>query len=92
MSDITELFETHVKNLDSVGNNGQRKGLCPFHEDTHPSFSVNLNPLSTEYGLWICFAGCGSGNAPGFAEWVGRDPGPYRRGNGNPHPLSETSQ
>jgi hypothetical protein len=32
-------------------------GLCPFHPDKSPSFSVNL-----QTGLWKCYAGCGGGN------------------------------
>ena len=31
-------------------------GLCPFHDDHHPSFGVN-----TEGNYWHCFAGCGGG-------------------------------
>jgi putative DNA primase/helicase len=30
------------------------RASCPFHDDEHPSFSVNR-----ETGLWICHAGCG---------------------------------
>lgn len=30
---------------------------CPFHEDTSPSFYVNLKT-----GAWICHAGCGQGD------------------------------
>jgi hypothetical protein len=29
-------------------------GLCPFHDDHHPSFGVN-----SEGNYWHCFAGCG---------------------------------
>lgn len=32
--------------------------LCPFHDDTHPSMSVNL-----DNGLFYCFA-CGAGGSP----------------------------
>jgi hypothetical protein len=36
-------------------------GLCPFHDDHHPSFGVN------EAGnYWHCFAGCGGGSVIGF--------------------------
>ena len=41
----------------------QVHALCPFHEDRSPSLSVNLRT-----GLWKCWAGCGSGNAPQFEE------------------------
>lgn len=30
-------------------------GLCPFHEETKPSFSINLKK-----GIYYCF-GCGKG-------------------------------
>ena len=32
-------------------------GLCPFHDDHHPSFTVN-----TEENYWVCFA-CGTGGS-----------------------------
>jgi DNA primase len=34
---------------------------CPFHDDSNPSFSININPTSNKYGLYHCFA-CGGGN------------------------------
>jgi hypothetical protein len=36
-------------------------GLCPFHDDHHPSFGVN-----TEGNYWHCFAGCGGGSVIDF--------------------------
>jgi DNA primase len=39
--------------LHQVGEN--YRGLCPFHEDTTPSFTVN-----PKENLWNCF-GCGTG-------------------------------
>ena len=36
-------------------------GLCPFHQDTNPSFSFNKKTLS-----WRCFAGCGHGSVFDF--------------------------
>ena len=32
-------------------------GLCPFHDDHHPSFGVN-----DEGNYWNCWAGCGGGS------------------------------
>lgn len=32
-------------------------GLCPFHDDHHPSFGVNA-----EGNYWHCWAGCGGGS------------------------------
>lgn len=37
------------------------QGLCPFHDDEHPSFSVNA-----EGNYWHCFAGCGGGSIIDF--------------------------
>lgn len=36
-------------------------GLCPFHDDDHPSFGVNK-----EGNYWHCFAGCGGGSVIDF--------------------------
>lgn len=44
-------------------------GLCPFHDDTHPSFGVNK-----EGNYWQCFAGCGGGTIIDFwMKWRGVD-------------------
>ena len=36
-------------------------GLCPFHDDEHPSFGVN-----DKENYWHCFAGCGGGSVIDF--------------------------
>jgi hypothetical protein len=36
-------------------------GKCPFHDDEHPSFSVN-----DKGNYWHCFAGCGGGSIIDF--------------------------
>ncbi len=59
-----ELFSSYIPSLKGSGN--QRVGMCPFHEDRRPSFSVDVKE-----GLWICYAGCGEGNATQFAKRVG---------------------
>ena len=41
--------------LKPVGAGGEYRGLCPFHDETAPSFQVNRRK-----GLWHCF-GCGTG-------------------------------
>lgn len=51
-TDLAELIGSRVT-LKRVGAN--LTGLCPFHDDSSPSFSV-----SPERGLWSCF-GCGMG-------------------------------
>lgn len=49
-------------------------GLCPFHDDQHPSFGVN-----DKENYWHCFAGCGGGSIIDFwSLWrkkQGLDPG-----------------
>lgn len=37
------------------------RGLCPFHDDEHASFSVNIDE-----NYWNCFAGCGGGSVIDF--------------------------
>ncbi len=36
-------------------------GICPFHDDEHPSFGVN-----DKENYWHCFAGCGGGSIIDF--------------------------
>lgn len=50
--DIVEVIERYV-NLKRIGQ--RYKGLCPFHDDRHPSLSV-----TPETQRWKCF-GCGRG-------------------------------
>lgn len=54
-TDIVSLVSEYVK-LEKQGKN--YKGLCPFHEDTNPSFSV-----SPERNIAKCFS-CNEGGAP----------------------------
>jgi hypothetical protein len=50
-ADYFMLFNPHVGQLTRQGD--QAIGLCPFHDDHDPSFSLNVRT-----GQWICFA-CG---------------------------------
>ena len=69
-SEVLSLFERHCNGIKSGGSN-QYVGLCPFHDDTHHSFSFNSE------GLYNC-KGCGeSGNAVKFAKLQNEDPKPY---------------
>ena len=54
---VRELVEQYV-DLNAKG-----VGMCPFHDDVHPSFSVN-----EEENYWNCFAGCGGGSVIDF--WI----------------------
>jgi hypothetical protein len=70
MSEILSLFERHCENLKGRGN--QRIALCPFHDDTKHSFSINI-----DRGLYNCKS-CGvSGNAVKFAKAFDDDPKPF---------------
>ncbi len=52
---IGDIVSRYVE-LDAKG-----RGRCPFHDDQHPSFSVNFDE-----GYWHCFAGCGGGSVIDF--------------------------
>ncbi len=51
--------------LKPVSSDDQTRIHCPFHDDEHPSCSVNLLE-----GIWNCHAGCGSGNLLGFVHRI----------------------
>src|SRR5215467_5135695 len=61
-TDIVALISEHVA-LKRVGRRFQ--GLCPFHTEKTPSFSVNA-----ELGLWLCFGCQKSGDAITFVREV----------------------
>jgi hypothetical protein len=46
---------------DYVDLNRHGLGKCPFHDDTNPSFSVNVKE-----NYWQCFSGCGGGSVIDF--------------------------
>jgi hypothetical protein len=60
-----DLFASHMKRFVHSASSDEATGLCPFHEDHHSSFAVNLKT-----GLWMCHAtGCGArGNVKQFCE------------------------
>lgn len=67
--DFKELVRSHTDIVSLVGEkvslrregNGKFKGLCPFHDDSNPSFTV-----SPDYGSYKCWA-CGeAGDAFSF--------------------------
>lgn len=53
-----EYYRRHLPgrlDLDGSSRGGWVRALCPFHDDHHPSLSINLDT-----GCWHCFA-CGVG-------------------------------
>jgi len=60
--DYLDFYSEYIQKLKSLGE-GQYTGLCCFHEDESPSFSINV-----ETGMWRCYAGCGDGNLYSFLE------------------------
>lgn len=62
--DWKQFYGQYIKNLKPAGTN-KMSGLCPFHNDTKPSFWFN-----TENGCWKCEA-CGeSGNGQTFLQKI----------------------
>jgi len=58
------MLERHIPGLRISGN--RATGLCPFHDDHHPSFSADL-----ERCYWRCFACDRRGGVRDFALLVG---------------------
>jgi hypothetical protein len=70
---LSERIKRSMTVLDFVGKyvelSPAGRGLCPFHDDHHFSFSVNA-----EKNYWHCFAGCGGGSLIDFwMKWQGVD-------------------
>jgi hypothetical protein len=68
---LSEQIKRRMTVLDFVGQyvelSPAGRGLCPFHDDHHFSFSVNA-----EKNYWHCFAGCGGGSLIDFwMKWQG---------------------
>ena len=63
-----EHIKRHVSAMYFIGafvdlrkTSGGAIGNCPFHQDEHPSFSLNAAG-----NYWHCFAGCGGGSIIDF--------------------------
>ncbi len=65
---IWDVVAPYVQRLKRSGSDNAM-GLCPFHDETNPSFAINLKS-----GLWICHSGsCGkTGNLRTFLRLLGR--------------------
>jgi 5S rRNA maturation endonuclease (ribonuclease M5) len=70
-SEVLSLFTRHCENVRHLSG-AQYHALCPFHDDTHHSFSFN-----TETTQYYCHA-CGeSSNAVQFAKHFGENHKPF---------------
>ena len=60
-----DLHAFYSEAIQSLRTNGKDEavGLCPFHDDQKPSFSVNLSK-----GVWNCFACSAGGDVFSFVE------------------------
>ena len=47
--------------IDTPSDRDEFQIPCPFHDDSRPSCSINV-----EKGMWICFRGCGQGSLKSF--------------------------
>jgi CHC2 zinc finger len=63
LPDPSAYYAQHVAKMGTPVARGWASGLCPFHDDRSPSFSVNL---TDPRGSWRCHASCGSGDLVGF--------------------------
>jgi DNA primase len=65
MANITDIANKFLARAKPQGS-GHIQALCPFHDDSDPSFSMNI-----ENGLWLCYS-CGvTGNIRQFLTAMG---------------------
>jgi len=60
---IRNYYETRLKREFQPNYHGEVQLPCPLHNDSNPSFSLNLDK-----GLWNCFSACGGGGILKFEE------------------------
>jgi hypothetical protein len=81
-SSLSETLKTTVSVHQFVGQFVQldqaNRGLCPFHDDQHQSFQVNVKG-----NYWNCYAGCGGGSIIDF--WM-----KWREAHGQDSSFAET--
>lgn len=70
---LSERLKSRISVYDFVGQyvelDPQGKGLCPFHDDQHQSFGVNITR-----NFWHCYASCGGGSIVDFwMKWRGKN-------------------
>jgi hypothetical protein len=73
-ADIVSLIERHGVKLERSSKKGEHRGLCPFHNEKTPSFTVTEDVDSSGAGRYHCF-GCGSngGTVSFLMEYAGVD-------------------
>jgi len=62
MVNYESLYRPYIQKFKTYQDGIQATGLCPFHNDRHPSLSMNL-----ETGLYYCHSCSAKGNAYQFA-------------------------
>lgn len=77
MSDVMNLFSRYCNKLQKQSGS-QFIALCPFHDDTKPSLSINIE------GLYYCHTCGAKGNAVDFAKHFNENPKPFYSDNQTP--------
>lgn len=68
--EIFTAYQEAIQEFKASDDGSRATGKCPFHDDKHASFSVEL-----KRGFWKCHAGCGQGNLVTFRKRAGVDKG-----------------
>ena len=63
LPDPAAYYARELGKFGRISGDGWAIAHCPFHNDVHPSFTVNLR-----HGGWCCFRGCGKGDLVMFQQ------------------------
>lgn len=63
LPDPASYYAANVAKLSRANGTGWAQGVCPLHDDSNASLSVQVVEAR---GGWRCFAGCGGGDLVSF--------------------------
>mgnify|MGYP003113960737 FL=1 len=83
LNEFKRYVYEHVENIDEKQND-EFVGLCPFHNETRPSFTGNF-----EKGVYHCKSCDAKGHAHDFLKHFGCDMSKFKNGQTNPSEVNQ---